>query len=77
MSDRFITLPMCFLVEEELMQSDLKLNPFQIEGYVSSSVTYQDDDNIPIEAEATKIFTKSGYEYDILLPIEEFEKLIK
>lgn len=68
---------MCYYVEGELYESDLKLNLFQIEGYVASTVIYKDDDNIEVEAPATKVYTKSGYEYDILLSIEEFEKLLK
>lgn len=77
MSERFTILPMCFYVEDELMQTDLRLNLFQVEGYTPSSVVYNDEDNIPVEAETTKVFTKSGYEYDILMPIDQFEKLLK
>lgn len=77
MSERFTNLPMCFYVDDELMQADLRLNLFQVEGYIPSSVVFNDEDNIPVEAETTKVYTKSGYEYDILMPIAEFEKLIK
>ena len=77
MSERFTTLPMCFYVEGELFESKLRLNLFQIEGYVDTTFAFTDDDGIPAETEGVKIFTKSGYEYDILLSIKDFEKLLK
>jgi hypothetical protein len=76
MKERYTVLPMCFYVEGELFESKLRLNLFQVEGYVETTFSYSDDDGIPVESEGTKIFTKSGYEYDILMPVKEFEKLM-
>lgn len=77
MSERFTILPMCFYVEGELFQTDIRINLFQIEAYLPSTVVFKDDENIPVESECVKVYTKSGYEYDILLPIHEFEKYLK
>jgi len=77
MNERFTTLPMCFYVEDELVESKLRINLFQIEAYVDTTFALSDDDGLPTEMEGVKIFTKSGYEYDILMPTSEFEKLLK
>lgn len=77
MNERFTTVPMCFYVEDELVESKLRINLFQVEAYVDTTFSFSDDEGVPTEAEGVKIFTKSGYEYDILLPIKEFEKLLK
>lgn len=77
MNERFTELPMCFYVEDELLESKLRINLFQIEGYVETSYPFRDDDDLPVEYDGVKIFTKSGFEYDILMPVKEFEKLFK
>lgn len=59
------------------MESKLRLNLFQIEGYVDTTFSFTDDDGVPAETEGVKVFMKSGCEYDILLPLKEFEKLLK
>lgn len=75
MTERFTILPMCCADELGMHTHDLRMNLFQIEGYVSSVFETEDEDGIPSEYEVTRIFTKSGYEYDILMPIADFDKL--
>lgn len=77
MNERFTALPMCYYVEGDLYQSELRINLFQVEGYVDTTFSYTDEEGIPTEVEGVKIFTKSGAEYDILMSIREFEKLLK
>lgn len=76
MIDRFVTLPMCFVEEDELYVSELRLLPFSIEGYVETTVSYVDDDSLPHETRCVKIFLKSGNEFDIMMGVGEFEKII-
>lgn len=76
-NERFTVVPMCYVDETGVYTHELRLNLFQIEGYVSSVLETEDEDGIPTEHDITRIFTKSGYEYDILMPINEFDDLFK
>ena len=77
MTDRFTIIPMCCADDDGVHTHDLRINLFQIEGYVGSVLETEDEDGIPSHYDITRIFTKSGYEYDIFMPIEEFDKLFK
>lgn len=77
MSDRFIKVPMVIMDDEgQVFTAELRIIPFIIEAYLPSKVSYTDDEGCEVEDDATKIYTKSGFEYDLLMSIEEFEKLI-
>lgn len=73
---RFVKLPGFFFEDELLYFHDVWINPFQVEGFISLDMTYDDEMGIPVELNATKVFTKSGMEYDIKLSVEEFEKIV-
>lgn len=63
--------------DNQLFSADLRILPFTIEAYLPTNINYVDDDGMDLQESATRIFTKSGFEYDLLLSIEEFEELIK
>lgn len=73
---RFIKLPGFFFEDELLYFHEVWLNPVQVEGFISIDITYDDEDGLPVDISATKVFTKSGMEYDIKLSIEDFEKIV-
>lgn len=77
MSERFNIVPMVYVEDGDLYTSELRLLLFQVEGYAPTSIPFNDEDGIPAEAEATKVFMKSGCEYDILMPITDFDQLFK
>ena len=77
MIERFNIVPMVYAEDGDLYTSELRLLLFQVEGYAPTSIPFNDEDGIPAEAEATKVFMKSGFEYDILMPITDFDQLFK
>lgn len=74
---RFVKLPSFFFENELLYFNEVWINPFQVEAYVSLDMTYTDENGIEVELGGTKIFTKSGFEYDINMPVSEVEKLLQ
>lgn len=76
MKDRFIVLPAFFLEDGLIYFHDLRINPFNIEAYYETSISFTDDNGKSVDDDAVKIFTKSGFEYEINLPIEIFEEFL-
>jgi len=69
---RYIKLPL--IIEDEAEQTVvLNLNPFTIESYYSAVYFYKDED--ALSKEVTVIHCKSGISYDIMLNIDDFEKI--
>lgn len=77
MTHRFISLPMCFTEEDEVFTVELKVLPLSIEAYLPVDISYATEEGDMVERPGTRIITKSGVEYDILLSIEEFEEATK
>lgn len=77
MSERFNIVPLVYAEDGDLFTSELRLLIFQVEGYVPTTIPFNDDDGIPSEAEATKVFMKSGCEYDILMSVQDFDLLFQ
>lgn len=77
MKQRFITVPMCFAEEGAIYTSDLRINPFNIEAYVSTKIEYTDDMGMMHEETCTRIYTKGGLDFDLLMTVEEFEETTK
>jgi len=76
MNDRFITLTLCFNEDEMLFSSPLRINPFQIESYVPNNIFFVDEEGIPGEREGTKIFSRGGFEYEIMETTAQLEALL-
>ena len=77
MNDRFTVLPMCIISEEGITTVDLRLNLFQVEGYVNSVAEYVSESGLINQYDCTKVYTKSGFEYDIMMPIADFDAIFK
>jgi hypothetical protein len=73
---RFIKLPSFFYEDNLLYFNDLWINPFQIESYTETEVSYTDENGIAIERTGVNIITRSGQEWGILLDVEQFETRI-
>jgi hypothetical protein len=74
---RFIKIPSFFYEDNLLYFNDLWINPFQIESYIETDISYTDDNGIHIERNGVKVFTKGGMEWGVLLTIEEFERIVE
>jgi hypothetical protein len=74
---RFIKIPSFFYEDNLLYFNDLWINPFQVESYIETDISYTDDSGIPVERNGVKVFTKGGMEWGVLLTIEEFERIIE
>lgn len=73
---RFIKIAHCWQEEDgKVYSTDLRIHPFSIEAYHACILDYMED-GIPMSRDTTKIITKSGQAYDLLLEIGEFEKLL-
>lgn len=77
MKHRFLKLPMCIVEEGAIYTSDLMLQPFTIEAYLTSSIAYTDEQGMSYEEECVRVYTKSGMEFDLLMTMEEFEEATK
>lgn len=73
---RFVKLPSFFYENNLLYFNDLWINPFQIESYIETDMSYTDENGIDIERTAVKVYTKSGIEWGVLLTPEEFESVL-
>jgi hypothetical protein len=76
MNDRFISLTLCFNEDEALFSTPLRINPFQIESYVPAQIFYVDEEGIPGEHEGTKIYSRGGFEYEIMETPAQLEALL-
>lgn len=73
---RFIKLPSLFFDEDLMYFSDIWINPFQVESFVSLDLSYTNELGEEVEVNGTKITTKSGDEHDINLPVKDVERLL-
>lgn len=76
MNERFLKMPVYFYEDNLIWFSDLWINPFQIEFFVETDITYTSPEGEHVETNGTKIYTKSGMEHEVNLTIEEFLKLL-
>lgn len=74
---RFIKLTSFFYEDDLLYFNDLWINPFQIESYTETEVSYTDENGIGIERNGVNIVTKSGQEWGVLLSADEFAALVE
>jgi hypothetical protein len=74
---RFIKIPSFFYEDNLLYFNDLWINPFQIESYIETDISYTDETGMPIEITGVKLFTKGGLEWGVMMTIEEFERIIE
>jgi hypothetical protein len=72
MKERFTKLPAYFYEDGRIWFHDLYINLFQIEGFIEVDIEFTDETGENVVTNGTKIFTKSGMEYDIYMPLEEF-----
>lgn len=72
MKERFTKLPAYFYEDGRIWFHDLYLNLFQIEGFIEVDIAFTNEDGEDVSTNGTKVFTKSGIEYDIYMPLEEF-----
>lgn len=81
MTHRFVKLPICFSGEDdenqEVYTTDLHILPLTIESYMPIDITFTELSGNLVERQGTKIITKSGNEYDVLLSIDEFHEAVK
>lgn len=75
MRQRYLILPMGFVEDGVLYKADLRIVPLSIESYVTTRLSFTDDDGMIQEEEGVRIHTKSGMDFDILLTLEDFEML--
>lgn len=73
---RFIKLPSLFFDDDLMYFSDIWINPFQVESFVSLDISYTNEHGEEVDVYGTKIITKSGQEHDINLPVKEIERLL-
>lgn len=74
---RFIKLTSFFYEDDLLYFNDLWINPFQIESYTETEVSYTDENGIGIERNGVNLVTKSGQEWGVLLSADEFAALVE
>lgn len=73
---RFIKLPYCWLEEDnEVYTTDLRFHPFSVDAYHASILDYMEE-GVPMSQDITKIITKSGISYELMIEISEFEALM-
>lgn len=73
MNERYVKLPAAILELEEVIFTNVYINPFSIDCYFEASVEYPDEENRIQEMATVRVLTRFGKEMDILLPIDEFE----
>jgi hypothetical protein len=74
---RFIKIPSFFYEDNLLYFNDLWINPFQIESYIETDISYTDETGMHIDRTGVKLFTKGGLEWGVMMTIEEFERIIE
>lgn len=68
---------MCFAEDGAIYTSELRINPFQIEAYVSTTIEYTDEMGMIHEEACVQIYTKGGLDFNLLMTMEEFEEATK
>lgn len=76
MRDRYIKFPAAVVEVEEVHFTSIYINPFSIDAYFESSIECPDDEGGIHEISAVRVVTRTGYEYDILVSLEDFEMAI-
>lgn len=74
---RFVRVPSFFYEKDLLYFNDVWINPFQVESFIETDISYTDENGIHIERNGVKAFTKGGMEWGILLTIEEFRRIVE
>jgi hypothetical protein len=73
---RFVKLPMFYFEEDLMYFSEMWINPFQIESFVSLDLSYTNEFGVEVDVNGSRITTKSGLDYDINLTVRDLEKLL-
>lgn len=74
---RYIKIDSYFVEEGRVYFCDLYINPFQIESFHETEISYTTDVGEAGMRGTTHIRTKSGEEHDIDMPIEQFAMLME
>lgn len=75
---RYITVPFCWIDEEEnVLTTDLRINPFSIEAYHPTILDFTDPiDDSSRSQDITMLVAKSGVTYQIMMDVKSFEILL-
>jgi hypothetical protein len=76
MKERFTKLPAYFYEDGRIWFHDLWMNLFQVEGFIETDIEYKSPEGDEVTTNGTKVFCKSGMEYDVYMPVEEFLELM-
>lgn len=76
MRDRYLSLPGAIIEDEQVRFTTMHINPFSIDGYYESSVEYPDENEEWHEIFTVRVVTRMGFEFDVLMSIEDFESQI-
>lgn len=76
MRERYIKLPAAIIEYDEVSFTNLCINPFSIDVYFESSIECPDDNGDMHDIPCVRVITRTGNEYDILIPVEDFEMQI-
>lgn len=76
MRERYIKFPAAIIEYEELSFTNLYINPFSIDCYFESSIECPDEEGRMHEISCVRVMTRTGMEYDLMLPLEDFEMMI-
>lgn len=72
MSSRFITLTGILFDDKGISNYQLKINPFTVESFYETEIKHESAKDIS----TCKLITRSGWEYDIDLSIDQLEELL-
>jgi hypothetical protein len=73
---RFTPIPTMTYEETESYVKNLWVNPFQIESFYEIEISYTDDDGNDVQCDGVRVLTKAGDEWDAMLSIDEFLKIV-
>jgi hypothetical protein len=75
---RYITVPFCWLDEEQrVLSTSLRINPFSIDAYHSSVLDYMHPvEDIPLSQDITIVCTRAGVTYEVMLTVKKFEQML-
>lgn len=76
MRERYIKFPAAIVEFEEVSFTSLYINPFSIDAYFESSIECPDEEGNVHDIQAVRVITRNGNEFDILVPLEDFETAI-
>lgn len=75
---KYLKIPHCWIDDErKIFSTTLRLNPFTIEAFHAKVLEFDHPTTGEhMEQDITTVVSKSGAEYDVMLKVAEFEKLV-